>query len=162
MIPPSLVNHWCQASRPSPSTSTSHVRRLSAQAQAECLADGAAAAVAADQVAGSELGRANRGGHAVVVLTEAPQPGVQRDLHAEAGQPLTQYLFHPPLRYQQADRVRDVRRSRPPGFRVGLGDHLRASVPAVRQVGSAGGQDLVDHPEVIEHLQRARAQPFAA
>jgi hypothetical protein len=47
------------------------VRRLAAQTQAECLADGAAAAIAADQVSRLDPALADRGGHALGVLAEA-------------------------------------------------------------------------------------------
>src|SRR6266568_6070659 len=134
MIAPSLVNHWCQASRPSPSTSTSptamswDVRRLAAQTQAECLADGAAATIAADQVSRLYLSLTDRGGYAVGVLAEAAQLGAQFDGHAEVSQPLAHDLLHPPLRDHQTGRVWDVRRGHLSCLGVDLGDHLRSPV----------------------------------
>ncbi len=138
------------------------VRRMAAQTQAERLADGAAAAVAADQVARLDLSLADRGGHAVGVLAEAAQFGAEFDGYVEVGQPLAQDLLHPPLGDQQAGRVWDVRRGHPSGLGVDLSDHLRSPVLAMRQVGDPGGQHSVDHREVVEHFQAAWAQPFAA
>ena len=96
------------------------------------------------------------------MLAEAAQPGAQLDGDAKAGQPLAQDLLDPPLGDHQADRIRDVRRGHVPGLGVGRGDHLRPPVLAEQHVGDPGGQDPVDHPEVVEHLQAARAQPLAA
>ena len=138
------------------------VRRVAAQAQAERLADGAAAAVAADQVSRLDLSLADRGGHAVGVLGEAAQFGAQFDGYAEVGQPFAQDLLHPPLGNHQADRVRDVGRRHPSGLGVDLSDHLRSLVLAMRQVGDPGGQHPVDHREVFEHLQAAGVQSLTA
>ncbi len=135
---PSPANHWCQA-------------------QAECLADGAAAAVAADQVSRLDLSLADRGGHAVGVLAEAAQFGAQFDGDVEVGQPLAQDLLHPPLGDHQAGRIGDVRRRHPSGLGVDFGDHLRSAVLTVRHVGDPGGQHTADHREVVEHFQAAWA-----
>jgi hypothetical protein len=138
------------------------VRRLAAQAQAECLADRAAAAVAADQVSRLNLSFADRGGHAVGVLAEAAQLGAQFNSDAEVGEPFAQDLLHPPLGDHQAGRVWDVGRGRPSGLGVDLSDHLRSLVLAMRHVGDPGGQHSVDHREVVEHFQAAWAQSLTA
>jgi len=49
-----------------------------------------------------------------------------------------------------------------PGLGVDLSDHPGSPVLAMRQVGDPGGQYPVDHREVIEHFQAARAQPLTA
>ena len=138
------------------------VGRFAAQAQAKCLADGAAAAVAACQVSRLDLGFADRGGHAVGVLAETAQLGAQFDGDAEAGQPFAQDLLHPPLGDHQADRVGDAGCRQPPGLGIGLSDHLRSLVLAMQHVSDPGGQHPVDHREVVEHFQAAGAQSLTA
>ena len=135
---------------------------VAAQAQAERLADGAAAAVAADQVSRLDLSLADRGGHAVGVLGEAAQFGAQFDGYAEVGQPFAQDLLHPPLGDHQADRVGDAGCRQPPGLGIGLSDHLRSLVLAMQHVSDPGGQHPVDHREVVEHFQAAWAQSLTA
>jgi hypothetical protein len=148
------------------------VRRLAVQTQAECPADGAAATVAADQVPRPDL-RCSHSccfhsccfhsrGHAVGVLADCPQLGTEFDCDVEIGKPLAQRLLHPPLRDQQTRWVGDVRRCHPVGLRVDLGDDLRASILAMRQVRDPELQQPVYHAEVVEHLQAALAQPLTA
>jgi hypothetical protein len=137
------------------------LRGPAGEPDAQRPADAAAAAVAADQVLRGDLLVSHGGGHAVRVLREVAELGSQLHGDPEVRQSLPQDLLHPPLRDQQSGRVRRVRRGNLAGLRVRLGDHLRAAVLAKDDVGGAGRQHPVDHPEVVEHLEAARREPLA-
>jgi hypothetical protein len=80
---------------------------------------------------------------------------------AELGQPLAQPLLGQVLRDEQREHVRLARRpltARP----VGLVDRPLGQVVARDRVDAAGGDQPVEHAEVLEHLRGARLQALAA
>lgn len=168
MIAPSAPNHWCQAPRPSPSASTSPTAISWTSGVSPCRRSPSAFLTVLRPPSQPTRYRVRTWvpphgrGHAVGVLAEVAQFGPPLDGDAETGQALAQRLLHPRLRDHQAGRVGDIRRDRPAGLRIGLGDHLRAPVLAVRQMGDPGLEQLADHAEVVEHFLAARAQPLAA
>lgn len=105
----------------------------------------------------------DHGRDAEVGLREADQPGTELHHTTELVQAEPQRLLDAPLRRHQAGRIRDVRavlqRLRlsategHPAVRTGRADwHCQLSV----------GEDAVDEAKVVEHLEGARLDAFAA
>ncbi len=133
-------------------------------------ADGGAAAVGGDQVAGGDgplgaVGAGQPGLDPVRVLVEAAQRGAEDDLAAEFAQPLVQQLLGAPLR-EHPDR--GERHGRVRGDRPGAPDEvplaLRLAVlPAQHPgVGPTGGMDGGEQAEVLEDLLGPGLESLAA
>ncbi len=135
---------------------------LSLEADAEGLAHGAAAAVAADQIGGGHRPAVGEGrGHPVLVLRELGELRGQFDLDPVLGQLLAEDLLGAPLRDDQAAGVGRVGG----GGAVPEGDVVghRDTVPVLAQgdVLDAGGRGGLPHAEVVEELAAALIEPLA-
>lgn len=137
--------------------------RLPREADAELLADGAAATVGADEIGAADgLAAVQCGGHTLVVLLEAGHLGAELDLVAQLREPVAQDPLGAPLRLHDQVRVRDVRRRLPGLVHPAFPDDLVTFVAPDARVAAPGGEDLVDDAEVVEDLQRAGLQSLAA
>jgi len=127
------------------------------EGDAELLADGARAAVRADQIGGADgLGcvlACQRRGDAVVVLGEADQCRAEFDVHAEFGEPIPQDALGPGLAEHPEIRVGD-RRSRVDRLaHPALGDELSVQVDTHRRCRHPCRVDGIQDAQVVEDLQ---------
>ena len=124
---------------------------LAGEPDAEQLADGAAAAVAADQVARAQPRAPGQfGDHAVVVLGEAGQLGAAADLGAERGGVLGQQPLGGGLRDAEDVPVGGVEPAR---RRLGDGGE-----EAAEGVAGPGGEEPVQQAPLVHDLDAAHVQ----